>query len=187
MLVDANPDVVVVATGAKPYRPPIELMGEPVVFDAWEVLHGAILPRGHVVVMDWRGDWIGIGVARVLAATGHRVTLCVNGYGAGEALQQYVRDAQLAALARERITVLPLVRLFGVDSDTVYLQHVLTGEPVLIEGISGVVLSCGHQSVADLLTDLQGIRQQVFGVGDCMSPRTVEEAVLEGLVVCSAL
>jgi len=186
-LVDADADVVVVATGATPYRPTIELMGEPVVLDAWQVLRGETPPGGHVVVVDWRGDWIGIGVARVLAAKGHRVTLCVNGYGAGGALQQYVRDAQLAALARERITVVPLVRLFGVDSDTAYLQHVLTEEPILIEGISGVVLSCGHQSVSGLLTGLQDLGMHALGVGDCMAPRTVEEAVLEGLVTGSAL
>jgi hypothetical protein len=162
-------------------------MGEPVVLDAWQVLRGDTPPGGHVVIVDWRGDWIGIGVARVLAARGHRVTLCVNGYGAGGALQQYVRDAQLAALARERITVVPLVRLFGVDSDTAYLQHVLTEEPILIEGISGVVLSCGHQSVSGLLTGLQDLGRQALGVGDCMAPRTVEEAVLEGLVTGSAL
>ena len=186
MLADADADVVVVATGARPYRPTLELMGEPVVLDVWQVLRGDSLHAGHVVV-DWRGDWTGIGAARVLAARGHQVTLCVNGYGAGASLQQYVRDAQLAALARERISVVPLVRLFGVDSDTAYLQHVLTEEPVLIENISGVVLSCGHESVSDLLTGLQDLGVRALGVGDCMAPRTVEEAVLEGLVAGSAL
>lgn len=187
LLNNAGPDVVVIATGAKPYRPPLELMGEPTVLDAWQVLLGEAPARGHVVVVDWRGDWIGIGVARMLAASGQRVTLCVNGYGAGSALQQYVRDAHLAALARARITVVPLTRLFGVDTDTAYLQHVLTEEPVLIEGITGVVLACGHQSESALLTQLQGLGSPVVGVGDCMTPRTVEEAVLDGLVVGSAL
>jgi 2,4-dienoyl-CoA reductase-like NADH-dependent reductase (Old Yellow Enzyme family)/thioredoxin reductase len=184
---DAQPDVVIVATGARPYRPPLELLGEPVVLDAWEVLRGATPPKGHTVVVDWRGDWTGIGVARILAAKGHRVTLCVNGYGAGESLQQYVRDAHLAALARERITVVPLVRLFGVDDDSVYLQHVLTEEPVIIEGVSGVVLACGHASESGLLSDLENNGFACVGVGDCMAPRTVEEAVLEGLVAGSAL
>lgn len=186
-LADANADVVVVATGARPYRPTLELMGTPVVLDAWQVLRGDSLGAGHVVVIDWRGDWIGIGAARVLAARGHQVTLCVNGYGAGASLQQYVRDAQLAALARERISVVPLVRLFGVDSDTAYLQHVLTEEPVLIENISGVVLSCGHKAISDLLSNLQDLGMHAIGIGDCMAPRTVEEAVLDGLVVGSAL
>ena len=39
-------EVVVVATGAVPYRPPLELVGDPVVLDAWDVLRGAARPRG---------------------------------------------------------------------------------------------------------------------------------------------
>jgi pyruvate/2-oxoglutarate dehydrogenase complex dihydrolipoamide dehydrogenase (E3) component len=183
----SDADVVVVATGARPYRPAIEMMGQPTVLDAWQVLRGERLPTGHVVVVDWKGDWVGIGVARALAQSGHRVTLCVNGYAAGESLQQYVRDAQLAALQRERIDVMPLVRLFGVDDDTVYLQHVLSDEPILINQVSGLVLACGHESSSALLSELATLDREVVGVGDCLSPRSVEEAVLEGLVVASAL
>jgi len=183
----SDADVVVVATGARPYRPPIEVMGQPTVLDAWQVLRGDPMPTGHVVVVDWKGDWVGIGVARALAKNGHRVTLCVNGYAAGESLQQYVRDAQLAALQRERIDVVPLVRLFGVDDDTVYLQHVLSDEPIMIDQVFGVVLACGHEASSELLTELATLDREVVGVGDCLSPRSVEEAVLEGLVVASAL
>lgn len=182
-----NPDVVVVATGATPYRPPLEVRGDPVLLDAWQVLGGESPPKGHTVVVDWRGDWIGIGVARLLAAKGHRVTLCVSGYAAGEALQQYVRDASLGALQRERIDVRPLVRIFGVDDDSVYLQHVLTEEMIIESAVTGVVLSCGHRSVTALLGELETGDRKVVGVGDCLAPRTVEEAVLEGLVVGSSL
>jgi 2,4-dienoyl-CoA reductase-like NADH-dependent reductase (Old Yellow Enzyme family)/thioredoxin reductase len=178
---NTNPDIVVVATGATPYRPVLE------VLDAWQVIRGKVPPRGHTVVVDWRGDWIGIGVARLLAAKGHRVTLCVNGYAAGEALQQYVRDALLGALQRERIEVKPLVRLFGVDDDTVYLQHVLSEEMVIENDVSCVVLACGHQSVSELLTDLDDRSIRAVGIGDCLAPRTVEEAVLEGLVAGASL
>ncbi len=182
-----RPDVVVVATGARPYRPPVEIMGQPNIFDAWQVIQGRSPPVGHSVVVDTDGDWIGVGVARILAGRGHRVTLCVNGYGAGEQLQQYVRDASLGALQRERITVVPLVRLFGIDDDSVYLQHVLTEEMIVERGVSGVVLACGHEPVTDLLTSLADRSVEAIGVGDCTAPRTVEEAVLDGLVVGSEL
>lgn len=176
-------DLVVVATGARPYRPPLETLGDPWVADAWEVIsRPGAAPDGHLVVVDWRGDWIGVGVARLLAGTGRRVTLAARGYHAGDHLQQYVRDAQLAALHRAGVTVVPLVRPYGADDDTVYLQHVLTDEPVLIEGVSGLVLACGHQAETNLLDQLAAGPSPLVAVGDCLAPRSIEEAVLEGLV-----
>jgi len=182
-----RPDVVIVATGARPYRPSIEVVGDPAILDAWQVLRGQSPPAGHTVVIDTQGDWIAIGVARTLAAQGHPVTLCVTGYAAGESLQQYVRDVHLAALSRERVNVVPLVRLFGVDDDSVYLQHVLTGEMVILSDVAGVVLACGAEPVNELLESLLESGVNVIGVGDCLAPRNVEEAVLEGLVAASTI
>jgi 2,4-dienoyl-CoA reductase-like NADH-dependent reductase (Old Yellow Enzyme family)/thioredoxin reductase len=182
-----EPDFVVVATGARPRHPEIEVMGEPTVLDAWQVIQGAEVPSGRTVVADWRGDWVGIGVARLLAERGRRVTLAVNTYNAGAALQQYVRDSLVGALATQRIAVVPLVRLFGVDEDSVYLQHVLTGEPVILEGVSSLVLALGHDADSALLSSLEDSGQAVAGVGDCLAPRSVEEAVLEGLQVGSTI
>lgn len=179
------PDLVVVATGARPYWPDIEVMGTPVVLDAWRVLRGEAPPRGHVVVVDWRSDWVGIGTSRLLAALGHKVTLAVNAYMAGAMLQQYVRDSQLRELRRDGVDVIPLTRIFGVDDDTVYLQHVLTDEPVMIQGTTGLVLACGHLPNSQLLADLRTTNVKAVGVGDCLSPRTIEEAILEGLVAGS--
>jgi hypothetical protein len=139
------------------------------------------------VVVDWRGDWVGIGVARLLAAAGRRVTLAVPGYHAGDHLQQYVRDAQLAAAQRAGIGVLPLVRPYGADDDTVYLQHVLTDEPVVLDGTAGLVLACGHLPDTSLLEQLSAGSTPVVGIGDCLSPRSIEEAVLEGLVAASEI
>ncbi|HEY6493629.1 MAG TPA: FAD-dependent oxidoreductase [Trebonia sp.] len=183
-----SPDLVVVATGARPYRPPLEVMDGPWIADAWEVIRRPeAAPPGRIVVADFRGDWAGIGTARLLAAAGHEVTLAVRGYAAGESLQQYVRDRLLAAMARERVTVLPLVRPYGADDDTVYLQHVLTEEPVLVEGVAGLVLACGSSPAGELLETLDSAGIPATGIGDCLAPRTVEEAVLDGLVAASGI
>ena len=62
-----------------------------------------------------------------------------------------------------------------------YLQHVLTGKPVMIEAGS-LVLAMGHVSVDGLLRQLEGRSDiTVVGVGDCVAPRTAEEAVFDGL------
>jgi hypothetical protein len=99
-----------------------------------------------------------------------------------------VRDDMLAEVSRLGIQVLPLVRLYGADQDTVYFQDVLTGEPVVVDDVASLVLAQGHTSVDDLLRSLElPDTIEVRGVGDCLAPRTVEEAVLDGLRVATAL
>lgn len=183
----AQADAVIVATGATPYRPDLEIGGSLPVLDAWQVIGGEQPPPGLVVVADWRGDWSGIGLARLLAAAHHRVVLAVNGYGPGEFLQQYVRDQAVAALTKAHVTVLPLVRPYGVDDDSVYLQHILTGEAVVLDEVSALVLSYGHVARRSLIEDLLANGVPATAIGDCVAPRSVEEAVLDGLVAASAL
>ncbi len=109
------------------------------------------------------------------------MSLCVDGYTAGEMLQQYVRNEMLAAAHRAGVDVIPNVRVFGVDEDTVYLQHRLSREPVLVEGVAATVFALGPLSDHALLDELTGLHPDVTGVGDCLTPRTVKAAVLEGL------
>lgn len=174
-------DVVIVATGSIPRNPDIEVNGDPVLLDARDVIGGAEVPSGRVVVADWRCDWVGLGVAQLLAERGRKVSLCVDGYMAGEMLQQYVRDEMLAAAHKAGVDVITNVRVFGVDNDTVYLQHRLSGQPVLLEDVAATVFSIAPLSFAGLLDELTDYGDHVIGIGDCLAPRTVEEAVLEGL------
>lgn len=184
------PDVLVVATGARPRRPTLELTGDPVVLDPWEVLTGATVPDGRVVIADWRCDWIGLGLAELLARRGHPVTLGVSGYMPGQRLQQYVRDAMTIAALNARVEMLTYVRPFGFDGSAVFFQHVLTGEPVIVEDVASLVLAQGHEPVDDLgraLSEPGAFDGEVHLIGDCLAPRTVEEAVLEGLRIGSSI
>jgi hypothetical protein len=162
-------------------------MADPVVLDVWQVLQGAEVPSGRVVVADFRCDWVGLGVAEHLARMGRRVTLAVDGYMAGQRVQQYVRDTMTTSALRAGVTVLPLVRVVGADEDTVYLQHVLTGEPVLLPA-SCLVLAQGHLPDDALLSELSGsFDGELHAAGDVLAPRTAEEAVLDALRVATSL
>ncbi|MFQ5567328.1 MAG: FAD-dependent oxidoreductase, partial [Paracoccaceae bacterium] len=79
------PDAVIVATGARPRWPRnVAIDEEAHVVDAWQVLRSEVNPGASVLVADWRCDWIGLGVAELLAESGCRVRLAVNGLHAGE-------------------------------------------------------------------------------------------------------
>lgn len=182
LIAQQKPDAVVLATGASPYRSPLEIVDDPTILQAIDVVAGVDVRPGHVLVVDSRGDWIGLGVATLLAQRGHRVTLAVTGFGAGEKIQQYVRTAMLCDALKHKVTIIPNVRLVGIDEDTAYLKHTLTEQPVILEGIAATVLSCGNVPVKDLTLDMIGA-DEVYEVGDCVAARTVEEAILEGLQV----
>ncbi len=175
------PDAVIAATGARPFRPPIEGADEAHVVDAWQVLNNEAKVGSAVVIADWRCDWVGLGIAEKLTLDGSSVRLCVNGYMPGWTIQQYVRDSWLGKLHKLGVEVIPLVRLFGADADSVYFQHTASGEAVICENVDTLVLSLDHQSVRELDEALAGFPGEVHHIGDCAAPRTVEEAVFEGL------
>ena len=176
------PDAVIVATGARPYRPPIEGEGEAHLVDAWQVLKGEANVGARVLVADWRGDWVGMGIAEKLVRDGCHVRLAVNGTHAGHDLQPYVRDHWVGVLHGLGVEVIPYARLFGADADTAYLQHVVSGEPMVCEGVDTVVLALGHAPETALEEDLAGLDLELHLAGDCLSPRSVEEAVYEGMM-----
>jgi pyruvate/2-oxoglutarate dehydrogenase complex dihydrolipoamide dehydrogenase (E3) component len=147
------------------------------------VLAGEVNVGASVVIADWRSDWIGLGLAEQFAAAGSRVRLCVTGTHAGETLQMYVRDALVARTHRLGVEVIPYARLFGVDADTVYFQHTASDEPMLLEQVDTLVLASGHEINGALETALEDYAGELHVIGDCLSPRTAEEAVYEGLQV----
>ncbi len=181
------PEVVLIATGAKPYRPDFPQEGALAVVDAWDVLLGRGTIGQSVVVIDWRADWIGIGIAEHLAQQGRTVRLAVSGIAAGETLPFYVRDHSAASLHKLGVQVLTYMRLYGSDSDSVYLQHQSSGEAVVIDKVDTLVLCTGHTPVDDLSDVLQDLGIQTHIIGDAASPRTAEEAVYEGLSVASEI
>lgn len=181
------PDAVVLATGARPRWPDFEGRDEAHVVDAWQVLRDEANVGNSVVIADWRCDWVGLGLAEKLARAGCRVRLCSNGYMAGQTIQQYVRDNWLGTLHKLGVELLPMVRLFGADAETAYFQHTASGEAVLCDGMETLVLAMGHEAERGLAEDLEAWPGELHRVGDCLSPRTAEEAVLEGLKVGAAL
>ena len=181
------PDAVVIATGAVPSEPEIEGAGEGHVVNAWQVLRGEANVGQSVVVADFRCDWIGVGLAEKLALDGCRVQLAFNGSQLAENLMQYLRDHAAARMFDLGVELHSYARLYGVDSDTVYLEHAMARKPIVCEGVDTLVTALGHESVDNLEGELDGMDIELHMIGDCLAPRTAEEAVLEGLKVASAL
>ena len=175
-------DAIIVATGAVPFRPHIEGEEELQIVNAWEVLREQQKVGSRVVVADWRSDWIGLGIAEWLARDGCHVRLAINAGQAGQEIQSYTRDQWIGTLHKLDVEIILHARLFGVDSDSVYLQHTLSNEPVICEDVDSLVLATGHRADTSLENALGQTGIDFHLVGDCLSPRSAEEAIYEGMM-----
>ncbi len=182
-----SPDAVVIATGAQPRTIGGDDFEGAHIVEAWDLLRGKVRTGQRVVIADWRCDWIGIGIAEKLAHEGCHVRLAVNGSTAGETIPIYVRFQCLATLHKLGVEIIPYVRLRGADEDTVYLQNTTSEEAVICEGVDTLVTALGHVSNTDLEYALQDLDCEIHLAGDCLSPRTAEEALLEGLQAGAAI
>lgn len=181
------PEAVVLATGAKPYLPAMETDGEMQVVTAWQVLKREVKVGGRVVVFDWRADWIGPGIAELLAREGSSVDLALNALHVGESLPYYVRDPIAGNLHRLGIKVTPYARLMGAFGDSAFFQHTASEEAMIFEGVETLVLAAGHSPEDPLRADLEEMGLEFHAIGDCLTARTAEEAVYEGMLAGRAV
>ncbi|SDO00717.1 mycofactocin system FadH/OYE family oxidoreductase 1 [Geodermatophilus sp. DSM 45219] len=150
----------VVATGARP-RDGVT---------AADVLAGAALPPGPVVVDDPVGGPVGVGVAELLAAAGREVALVTPDEVAGVRLGGDLGPAN-ARLARA-----------GVRRETSsVLRAVADGVAVLADRWTGTERRVACAVLVDAGPPLPGdVPAGALAAGDAVAPRTVLEAVLEG-------
>lgn len=174
-----EPDAVVVATGARPYLPPLALE-EVEVVQAWDVLAGARPQGERIVIADWGGDPSGLDSAELLAAAGNEVTLVLASVAAGEGVHQYQRNHYLARLYRAGVRIEHHLELTGAAGGRVAFRNVFAPELERELEADRLVLALGRVPVDELAPALAALGLAVEQAGDCCSPRSAEEAILEG-------
>ncbi len=178
-IAELSPDGVVVATGAVPFAPTLSLEGCAVV-QAWDALADPGLAPGTVVVADWGGDPAGIAAAETIRAAGRRVILCVSSVTVGESLHQYRRNLVLQRLYRAEVDVVQHVELSRSDADGIVFRNVFAPERETVFAADTLVLALGRVPVDTVAPELRAAGHAVEEAGDCLSPRSLEEAMLEG-------
>ena len=179
--VDEPPDAdaVVLATGARPYVPDLpDFKG---VLTAWSVLRGGRPDGKRVVIADWGGDASGLDAAEVLAANGYRVALAVGSAALGETLHAYQRNLYAARLYRAGIEVWHHLELASWDGGRATFTNIFAPELEAPMEADALVLALGREPVREL--EIQGAVE----AGDRLSPRSLEEAILEGSLAVRGL
>jgi 2,4-dienoyl-CoA reductase-like NADH-dependent reductase (Old Yellow Enzyme family)/thioredoxin reductase len=172
-------DAVIIATGARPYEPDLPLAGVEVV-QAWDVLRRP-RPRGRrVLVADWGGDASGLACAELLAAAGNDVIVAVGSAALGETLHQYQRNLYAARLYRAGVRFQHHSQLVGAEDGQVRFRNLFAFELEAELPADLLVLALGRVPERALAEGLADAGLELHEAGDCLGPRGLEEAVLEG-------
>ena len=180
---------VIVATGGHPGTAGYEIAEASMLRHAVDVLDDpSVLPDGEVLIWDPIGGPIGVSVAELLVAQGRRVHLATQDNIVGNEL---ARSGDLApANSRLQQAGVELHRrsiLRSVQSSSATFEDRFSGERRDLD--VAVVIDAGHRLPDEgLWHELAGVDGlHVQRVGDCVAPRTVYDAILEGRRAALAL
>lgn len=186
-----RPEVVVLATGARPQRPAWAGDVDRVV-DVREVLDGRICPTGVILVFDELGFHQGTSVAEFLADAGGAVTICTPGMIVGQDLG-ITLDLEGWNMRAHRKGIVQLTdvvptRCESAGNDGLFLTmvHHPTGEHRVFT-VDWVVCSVHQQPEDQLWKQLSGSGIEIHRVGDALTPRRAHSAIIEGERVGLAL
>jgi 2,4-dienoyl-CoA reductase-like NADH-dependent reductase (Old Yellow Enzyme family)/thioredoxin reductase len=174
-----GPDGVVVATGARPFEPDLQLDGVTMA-RAWDVLAGQLPDGATAVVADWGGDPAGLDAAEVLRAAGSEVTLAIASVAVGQSVHQYRRNLYLQRLYGAGVRIEHHVELVGARNGAALFRNVFAPELELSLVADALVLAPGRVPEDDLMPRVVAAGLRAEEAGDCCSPRSLEEAILEG-------
>jgi hypothetical protein len=177
-----QPEVIVVASGAR--RRPSEIPGAnlPHVVGPREVLAGSATGRGKAVIIDYEGYQAAINTADFLAAQNRPVEIVTEDFfvsiqlGALQELTPWYSRA-----AASNITLSPLTKVVAIEPNLVKVRHHFdTSEEVrIIEGVDTVVMVNYDLPEDTLYQQLKSSGLAVYRVGDAQAPRRVTHAILE--------
>ena len=185
-----RPDAVIIATGSLPLLPPIPGSELPHVSTVWQVIQGekTALPGEYVIVYDQIGFHQATGTAELLAERGCRVEFVTPQFFVGGDLS-ITLDIELwyrrALAKRMQLTADYFLASLGHNSATIINNY--TGQPRQLENVALAVMATPQAANDTLYHQLRGKVKQLYRIGDCVAPRRVEHAILDGERAARAL
>lgn len=141
----------------------------------------------QVVIVDDNGDYLPLGLARLLAAAGRQVTVVTADSMLGRKLEATLDWPWIMPrVAAAGISLRASSTVERIAPGQVELRSTLAGEPQRIEADT-VVLCMLRESDDTLYHALKDAGVPVRRVGDCVAPREVDDAVLEGFREAQAI
>ena len=172
-----QPDVVIVATGALPFRP--EIPGIEHATDAWSVLRGQLPVGKRIAVIDEEYGFQGPSVAEFLLDLGRQVEIITRIEAIGSMLGATTRPPVYQRLFRKGIVIHPHLHVRAIEGGSLVTENAWSGDKGRLEGFDAVVYAYGGRAHDPISKQLAGTIECLV-VGDAFAPRTLQHAIMEG-------
>lgn len=175
-----KPNVVIVATGARPKSLDVPGCDKRHVVQAVDVLSGQAEVGQRVVVVG--GRLVGMEMADMLARKGKKVVLVTKNHLGenGHPLERNLFVTVRKRLAESGVTIHEHAIVYEIGDNGIYVAW--ERELVYIEADT-VVLAVGAEPNNKIVEDLGEIAIKMYIIGDCLEPRDAKDAVNEGAIV----
>jgi 2,4-dienoyl-CoA reductase-like NADH-dependent reductase (Old Yellow Enzyme family)/thioredoxin reductase len=171
-----RPDVAIVATGAKPFFPPIDGIQEAKAISVEEALSGKVHLGRKILVVG--GGGIGAEVADYLSENGKEVTLIEMREGIALDLVGHLQHFLNVRLKAKGVHILTSTKAIRFEKEGLWVEDPQGTKR--LGGFDSIVIALGSIPNDELVESLKGKVSEVYVVGDASKPREVMEAVFEG-------
>jgi 2,4-dienoyl-CoA reductase-like NADH-dependent reductase (Old Yellow Enzyme family) len=186
-----KPDVVVVATGSVPIDKPFAgKYSKPFVLTGWDVIEGKHPVGDKVLVIDESGGHFAMATSELIAGQGKKVDIVTGDLFIGIELaprgELYLGRQRLLQMGATFTTDVDILEINDKDK-LVKARDVYTNEEILYKDYDTVVLDVGSKAVDALYKEIKGQVKEVYRAGDCVAPRGIDMAIIEGRNVGESL
>lgn len=197
-VLDEEPDAVILATGSEAIRtgytnltpdlPGLPGADLPHVMTELGLLRGATFGQDVVVIEDCSGgDYKAALAAEYLADRGAEVTVITTDLNVGCTIPHCNANGMYQRLSERGVRVIPHKGVMAIEEGRLLTYDVHSETAGVLENMDNVVLVLGHRADKSLFRALKGKVDELYEIGDCLSPRTVKAAVFEGYMVGKAI
>lgn len=173
-------DAIVIATGAKPFLPPLEGIEENAI-TSHDILSGKTdILGGNVLVVG--GGMVGMEVCEYLHHNKKgqlMLTLMemIDTIGAGMPVNNLLPS--MIRLQEQNVNIMTNCKLLKVDGGNVIVEH--NGNEKTLHGFTHIVYACGVKPENKLYDSIKDCGKEVYCIGDAKNARQALEAVAEGV------
>jgi 2,4-dienoyl-CoA reductase-like NADH-dependent reductase (Old Yellow Enzyme family)/thioredoxin reductase len=185
LVAEAAPDVVILATGGEPVKPPIPGISADHVYMAHDILAGTVRqPSGNILVIG--GGLVGCEVAETLANLGDNPVIDRTTITIVEMLDQFgaemiveIRTLTLHDFRELGIDVLTSTKVKEILADGVLVED-KRGRERTLEDIDSVIVAIGTRPYEILSDKIRDTVAEVHVIGDAKQARSALESIQEG-------